>query len=532
LEELIKGTQNKMLRKSSHSQTENQRPNNLNRYGFITVLVSLLVLFAALRFWQINTYSLWGGEAFTMIGVEKEWGDMFAYIVADIVHPPLYYILLKVWIMIGGDSLFWLKLSPVLSGVAVVIPFFLLCRELNFRLPETSLALLIVGVNGYLIHYTQELRMYSLFMFLAVCSFWLFMRYYNSSGAAIGELLLLTLVNLLAIYTHYYGWVVVGMEFLFLLIWRRQRVVAFSLSALFLLISFAPWAYLVVQEARSIGGLEQNLNWIPKPSLTDILNLYATFNGPLGNRYVKLFGLALFGFPVLIWGWQLIRAGFREQKEGLVRFSWLALLAFLPVMALFVVSQRMDQAVWIDRYFIFIAIPYMMLVATAVFQIKPRWFRHSWVVAIVAWSLLAGFNDLRTNRMAWEGPQMGSRIDWDGLTQQMIAAEADTPGPIKVYTLTVISRGLRTGDWAISTSIDYFTEQHSDDRFQTVYARDVYALLERVEDDHFWVGYFELTEWPVPTPTKVLAEHGYRIGETVVFQEQSERLVLAQIWRD
>jgi hypothetical protein len=47
-----------------------------------------------------------------------------------------------------------------------------------------------------------------------------------------------------------------------------------------------------------------------------------------------------------------------------------------------------------------------------------------------------------------------------------------------------------------------------------------------------FVGFFELTEWPVPTPTKVLAEHGYRIGETVVFQEQSERLVLAQIWRD
>jgi hypothetical protein len=496
------------------------------------IFILLLILFIALRFYQMTAFSLWGGEAFTMIGVQQSWREMFDYIVADIVHPPLFYILLKLWIIIGGESLFWLKLFPVISGAAVVIPFLLLCRELKFRLFEVNLALLLVAVNGYMIHYAQELRMYSLFMFLAVCSYWLFIRYFTSSGRAVDQLLLLTVVNLLAIYTHYYGWVVVGMEFLFLLIWRRQKLVDFGFSMLFLLLCFAPWAYLVLQEARSIGGLEQNLNWIPKPGLTDILNLYATFNGPLGNRYVKLFGLALFGLPVLIWGWQLIRAGFREQKEGLVRFSWLALLAFLPVMALFVVSQRMDQAVWIDRYFIFIAIPYMMLVATAVFQIKPRWLRHSWVVAIVAWSLLAGFNDLRTNRMAWEGPQMGSRIDWDGLTQQMIAAEADTPGPIKVYTLTVISRGLRTGDWAISTSIDYFTEQHSDDRFQTVYARDVYALLERVEDDHFWVGYFELTEWPVPTPTKVLAEHGYRIGETVVFQEQSERLVLAQIWRD
>jgi hypothetical protein len=515
----------------SHPTIKIHKQENLVLSWQVMVFAFLLALFAALRVWRITTFSLWGGEAFSMIGVQQAWRDMFAYIVADIVHPPLFYILLKLWIMVGGDSLLWLKLFPVLPGIVVVVPFLLLSRELKFRLHEINIALLLLAVNGYLIHYAQELRMYSLFMFLAMISFWLFIRLFNSPGRATTQLILLTAVNLLSIYTHYYGWVVVGMEFLFLLVWQRQRVLAFGLSTLFLLLCFAPWAYLVVQEAISIGGLEQNLDWIPKPRLSDILNLYATFNGPLGSRYVKLLGLLLFGLPLLPWIWQAFRAGSRSQKEGLVRLTWLTLLVFLPVVSLFLISQKMDQAVWIDRYFIFIAIPYMMLVATAVYRLKPSWLRNLWIVAIVLWSILAGFNDLRTNRMAWEGPQLGSRVNWDGLVQQMTAAEANTSGPIHIYSLTVVSKGLRTGDWAISTSIDYFLDLINDDRFQTVYARDTQVLLDQAEDDYFWVAFFELEEWPVPSPSMVLTKNGYQVGEEIVFQEQNDRLVLLPVWR-
>jgi hypothetical protein len=508
------------------------RPIGGVHFWSVIIFILLLSLFITLRLWNLTAYSLWGGEAFTMIGAQKNWSDMFAYIVADIVHPPLIYILLKLWIMVGGESLLWVKLLPVLSGLAVVVPFLLLCRELNFSLPEINLALLLLAINGYLIHYAQELRMYSLFMFLAMCSFWLFIRFFNSPGNGTKLLILLTIVNLLAIYTHYYGWLLVGMEFMFLLVWQRRRIVAFGLSMIFLLLCFAPWAYQVVQEARSIGGLESNLGWIPKPGLTNMLNLYVTFNGPLGNRYIKLFGLALFALPMLLWSWQFVNTRFKERKSDLVKSSWLALLAFFPVTVFFLVSQWMEQAVWMDRYFIFIAIPYVMLVATAVYRLNPVWLRIGWIASIVIWSLAAGFNDFRTNRMAWESPQLGSRIDWDGLVQDMISAEGDSSGPIKVYTLTVFSKGYWTGNWAISTSIDYFADLHGYDRFQTVYARDVYAVLEHEEEDHFWIGYFDLTHFPQSSPAKALNENGYQIGKTLVYQQQQERLVLLQVWRN
>jgi len=347
----------------------------ISQISLLPLIIFVLtgITFVVLRFWKIDSFSLWGGEAFTMIGVKQSWSGMFSYVIADIVHPPLFYILLKLWIALGGESVLWLKLFPVLSSIVILVPFYLLCRELGFDLPETSLALFLAAINGYLIHYAQELRMYSLFTFLAMCSFWLFMRFFKSTGGTITELLWLTLVNLPLIYSHYYGWLVVGMEFLFLLIWQRQKLLTFGLSMLVLVLALLPWAYPVIQEARSIGGLERNLGWIPKPGIIDLLNFYSTLNGPIGSRYVKAVGLLLFGLPVVFWLWKIVRSGFKAKYHDAVLFSWLALLSFLPVITIFLVSHRLEQAEWIDRYFIFISIPYLMLVAAAVYQLERKW---------------------------------------------------------------------------------------------------------------------------------------------------------------
>jgi hypothetical protein len=498
----------------------------------VAIFTLVVVLFAALRFWKITTFSLWGGEAFTMIGVKQNWAGMLSYLIADIVHPPLFYILLKLWIALGGDSILWLKLFPVLSGIALVVPFYLLCYELGLQLPEISVALFLAAVNGYLIHYAQELRMYSLFAFLAMCSFWLFIRYLKTPGTAVRALIWLALVNFLAIYTHYYGWVAVGAEVLFLSIWQRRKLPAFGLSVAVLLMAFAPWAYLVIREAQSIGGLERNLDWIPTPDIADVLNFYSSINGPLGNRLLKSLGLLLFGLPLLLWCLKTVRSDFRSQRDEISAVSWLAILSFLPVIAIFLVSQRLPQAVWIDRYFIFIAVPYLILVAAAAYRLEPTWLRATSIALILLWSFFAGLNDLRTNRMAWASPQLGSRVKWDYLAAQMITAESDHSGPIHVYTLTVLSRGLRTGDWAISTSLDYFFELSGEDRFQFIYAKDAQAVLNQSPPEHFWVGFFQLAEAGQRSPAQTLAESGYRVGDAIVFQNQDNKVVLLPVWKE
>jgi len=519
-----------MLRKSSTTATP--QIDKLSDYTVglpALTLVFLVTIFIALRIWHVTAYSLWGGEAFTMIGSRQNWSGMFSYIIADIVHPPLIYILLKLWIGLGGESVLWLKLLPDLFGIAMVVPFFLLCGELNLKSSETYLALLLIGVNGYLIHYTQELRMYSMLAFWSLCSFWLFVRYFKSTGTGVRELLALTLVNLLAIYSHYYGWLVVGTELLFLLIWRRN-VAAFSLSLVFLVMCFSPWAYFVIRAARSIGGLERNLGWIPRPDINDLLSFYATLIGPIGSRYVKLLGLILFNAPLLPWIWRTIRGGLKPENEDAVSLSWLSILAFLPVIMIYLISQKYDQALWIDRYFIFVAAPYLILVSIAIHRWPHKSMRNVWILLIALWSVAAGVIDLRTNRIAWSGPQLGSRLDWNSMAHQISEAESGQQGPIKIYTVPVFSKGQLTGDWAISTSLDYYFDSIHDERFEMVYVNDVQGVVDSAEDGHFWIAYFDIIDWRPPYVVKMLTENGYSVGEAITYKQLNNQVILIPVW--
>jgi hypothetical protein len=117
------------------------------------------------------------------------------------------------------------------------------------------------------------------------------------------------------------------------------------------------------------------------------------------------------------------------------------------------------------------------------------------------------------------------------MVQQMIAAELDQNGPINIYSLTVISKRRRTGDWAISTSINYYLDLYGDDRFQFLYATDIHELLSRDTPDHFWIAFFELAEWPQISPDEILRDNGYRVGDAITFQNLDNGVVLLPVWR-
>jgi hypothetical protein len=500
------------------------------------LLAAIIAVFVGLRFWNLTKYSISGGEAFSIIGARLSWPDMFDYIIYDVVHPPLFAVLLKVWIAVGGESVLWLKLLPVLFSVATLVPFLLLCRELNLQIRETTLALAFLAVNGYLIHYSQELRMYILLLFFAVCSYWLFARFANAQpGAATRKALLaLFVANLLLVYTHYFGWLVVGVEGLFLLLWRRQKLLGFSGSVFILILVFSPWIYIVAQAAGGKGGLDQNLDWIPRPSRYTLKYLYFNLNGRLGSDSVSNLGVFMFALPVALWTVQIFARRRQTEDNYNVIFWWLSFLAFVPVGLMFVVSRSalFAQAFWMDRYFLFTAVPYAMLVAVAAFRLEPRGLRILVITLLLTWSIIAGLADLRSNRMAWESPQLGTRMNWESLARELAAAEPAGTEEITVYVLPLISKGDWTGDYAIIESLSFFLRDIGDDRFEFVYRRDV-SRLEDPPDEHFWIAFFELENQNTRNLVRErLAANGMRAGTAIEESQGNNRFVLLPVWKN
>jgi len=508
------------------------------------IFVLTVGLFVASRLWHLTTYSLWADEIFSLLAARHNWSGLIAYVAGDIVHPPLFYMLLKLWITIGGESLLWLKLFPFLISVATLFPLFLLCRELKLRPSEMNLALVLIAVNGYLIYFAQELRMYSLLLFLTLCSLWLFVRFFNSpTDAAKRHLMTLFVVHLLLVYTHYYGWLVVGTEFILVLFWRRRKLPLFAISIAVLILCFSPWAYTVAQVAVMKKGLAHKIGWIERPDLYSLLEYYAILNGELIFRFNTHLRFLLFGSPILLWAWPIFSGTRAKDKRRSDTFWLLSLSSFLPIAFAFSVSQVLPQSVWHPRYFIFIAVPYMILVAVAVQRLRPNWVKTAMMLLIVGWAAVAGFKALNGENFS---PRFSNhKVEWDALDHQMMQAEVIKDGVVKVYSF----------DARASIPIQFYLDEAHERRFQvvTVLGDEDKTIIDNNDDhvisgkkfdlsfwdwdydkessvlegEHFWITFYEYQRKEVQ---RILINKGYEAGEGFKAGPHSY-ITLAPVWR-
>src|SRR5215218_10711794 len=110
-------------------------------------LAALCALYAAARMWRLTDSCLWFDEIFSVHAAEHTWSSLFRFVAQDLIHPPLFYAALKLWISIGGESLMWLRLLPVLFAVLALVPFIYLCKELKLPNSVMLLALAFLTIN-------------------------------------------------------------------------------------------------------------------------------------------------------------------------------------------------------------------------------------------------------------------------------------------------------------------------------------------------------------------------------------------------
>jgi Dolichyl-phosphate-mannose-protein mannosyltransferase len=472
---------------------------------FLFTLVA--AIFIAARLWHLTAYGIFGDEVFTLWTSAQDWRALFASVVGDVVHPPLFYAVLKVWIGIGGQSVLWLKLLPALFSVASVVPVVFLCRELRVGPGPMNLALWLMAVNGFLINQGQELRMYSLLLLLTVISLWLFAKLINEDARIKITQIMLCVVNLLMVFTHYYGWVIVALELVFILIWKRERLRSFAIAAAFLLLCFSPWVWFVSKAARA-NPSRVDFVWNRPPAASELVGYYGNLNGSLSYRW-KVFGTALvmlvFLAPVVVWGWRVLRRR-REEKPGAIAFWWLALFAIAPVGLAFVASHVLPQP-WAFRYLIIAAPAYMLMVATAAFKLNRRPVRIVAVVTILLWSGLSGFTEV-TNR---------DRIAWEPLVHRLIQAESESRSDIKIYVT----------DANVGNTIQFYLDRASDTRFQPTAIDN----LNSPSGEHCWVAFIRYKhESHTPLQTGLSAA-GYSVGDIIQSETSGDIAVLFPVWK-
>lgn len=476
------------------------------RAGAALFLLAVAVYVVA-RLWRLTAYGLFGDEVFTFWTADQDLASLIATVRGDVVHPPLFYLALKFWIALGGKSIVWLKLLPVLFSLAGIPPLLLLCRELKMRAATINLTIGLIAFNAFLVSYAQDLRMYSLLMTLTTISLWLFVRLINRDQGLARTQVFLIATNLGLVFTHYFGWIVVALELLFLLVWERERAKGFAIGVAAIACAFSPWAYAVSHEAKT-KPQRVNFVWNAPPRASDFVGYYANLNGALSYRW-KVIGtllvMILFATPIVLWGRRELRSLRADRGQGSARtitFWWFALFAFAPAVLSFCASHFLTQSVWAPRYLIIAAPAYLMMVAASVSKLPSKRLGVATGIVVLSWAAVSGTVDL-TSR---------DRLAWEPLVSKMLLAEPTGLTGISVYST----------DPNLGNTIQFYLDRLAEQRCEAVYVQG----FEDLPGGHFWVAQIRYKHETGPEPQQVLIQNGYEVGAGFEVEAPSQKGLL------
>jgi uncharacterized membrane protein len=176
-------------------------------------------IYLSLRLSHLSSYSLWYDEVFSLVVARSQWSDLFRQVILDRIHPPLFYVLLKLWIAATGTSVRDLRLFSVFFSTLALVPLWDIMRRIKLTTGLRLALLFAIACNPFLVLYSQEVRMYSLLFFLSI---WSLDLYLKQESAPSWVRFVWGFVNLLLVMVHIAGVAVVGCELAHAALARRR----------------------------------------------------------------------------------------------------------------------------------------------------------------------------------------------------------------------------------------------------------------------------------------------------------------------
>jgi hypothetical protein len=148
---------------------------------FAPWLLILITLFGGfLRVLLLGMKGLWLDETFSVWMAGHSVGDMLQWIAKIDQNPPLYYLLLHYWMVINGDTPYYVRLLSVLFGTGTIPIIYLIGKRISGAAMGLAAAALMAS-SLFHIYYAQEVRMYTLLTFNAAVAIYALVRLLTDS---------------------------------------------------------------------------------------------------------------------------------------------------------------------------------------------------------------------------------------------------------------------------------------------------------------------------------------------------------------
>ena len=356
------------------------------------IIVTILGLIMRLI---LSTQSFWLDEGASLMAARISFTEFFEYLKADF-HPPLYYLFLKLWHPLAGNTEWLIRLPDILIGTASIYLVYLLGKSIfgkNSKIP--LLMAIFLTLNPFHIYYTQELRMYNLSTFFVLLSWLALLK---------NKYIFVGIANFLSIFTFYGAGFNFVSQGLYLLFSNRKFIWRYLASFLPTFLGFVFWW--PVFSAQLAGGdfLQNSLpSWsLLSGSATAKSLLLIPIKFIIGRVSLEPQSLyfATGGFLLVIFS-LLILLSLRDKKSKSLWFFFLT-----PVFLATLISFKTPVlGYW--RY-LFILPAFTSLLAVGIWQLPHKLRNISIAFVCVVF--------ISANLYFWLTPRF-QREDWRGFTQ-------------------------------------------------------------------------------------------------------------------
>jgi mannosyltransferase len=325
-----------------------------NRFNAVTLVAIIVLLNLFTKYYFLGYNSLNEDEAFSLYHSRLNLKTIIELLWQG-NNPPLYEIFLHFWGNFFGISEISLRLPSLIFSTITVYFIYKYCdRFFNQRIAIYSS--LIYVFSNYHIVYAHEARVYALLGMLTIISFYNFTSVIQTNKNVNYKifknvnLIFLTIVNVLMIYAHYFGFFVLAIQFLYLIstkkliknFWRELL-----LSTIVITLIYLP--NIIILFERFLESSTKG-TWVKPPNGVDSLyNMIRQFSN---EPVIAVFSIILLSTSIF----KMLSKKNTELKSSnvfLVNF-WF----FFIFLTMFIVSYKVPM--FIERYLMSASIAFII----------------------------------------------------------------------------------------------------------------------------------------------------------------------------
>lgn len=351
----------------------------IRKYYIESSLIVILILGISLRFYALTVQSYWVDELFTLFSADPSdtFEETIIRIFNDLVHPPVYNVMLWIWFKIFGFSEYAGRSFSAFIGTLSIIAIYYLGKEI-FNKNVGIYAALLTSINYFLIYYSQEARSYSLLFLLAILSYLFLFKAIRTQSKS--NIFLYILFTILVIYTHYFGFFLAGSQLFVFLFYvlispvNRKKLITLGLIAMMIIsLTTIPLLYYILSNSNEIAS--ERMGWCPVPTADFFITYFMAY---FSNRYLSIVFAILLLFLA-------IKMYFHKIKNNKVIYAliiWVFISYLLPYM-----KSIVSDPLLTPRYTIVILPAILLLISIAIDSIKNIKLKYVILALIIISSL-------------------------------------------------------------------------------------------------------------------------------------------------